>query len=116
MCGIQSEKWKIYGTAGLVANLISSRSYTGTQNSAVNGISLKEDLNSNNFERGIFEGGQMDQNIFLSVGGGLGLERQLGDKISLYILPTYRHGITPSGTGKDNISSFSVNIGIKTAL
>lgn len=112
----QSEKWKIYGTAGLVANLISSRSYTGTQNSAVNGISLKEDLNSNNFERGIFEGGQMDQNIFLSVGGGLGLERQLGDKISLYILPTYRHGITPSGTGKDNISSFSVNIGIKTAL
>jgi hypothetical protein len=112
----QSDKWKIYGTAGIVANVISSRTYTGAQVSATNGISLKEDLNSNNFERGAFEGGQIDQNIFLSIGGGLGLERQLGDKISLYILPVYRHGITPSGLNKDNINSFSVNIGIKTAL
>jgi hypothetical protein len=112
----QSEKWKIYGTAGIVANIISSRTYTGNQISATNGMSLKENLNSNNFERGSFEGGQLDKNAFLSVGGGLGLERQLGDKISLYILPTYRHGITPSGAGKDYISSFSVNIGIKTAL
>lgn len=112
----QSDKWKIYGTVGLAANIIGSRSYTGTQTFATNGITLKEDLNSNNFERGAFEGGQLNQNIFLSVGGGLGLERQLGDKISLYILPMYRHGITPSGTGKDYISSFSVNIGIKTAL
>lgn len=112
----QSEKWKIYGTAGIVANVISSRNYTGTQTSAINGISLKEDLNSNNFERGAFEGGQIGQNVFLSIGGGLGLERQLGDKISLYILPIYRHGITPSGVEKDNISSFSVNIGIKTVL
>lgn len=112
----QSDKWKIYGTAGIVANIISSRTYTGSQISATNGISLKEDLNSNNFERGTFEGGQFNQNAFLSIGGGLGLERQLGDKISLYILPAYRHGITPSGSGKDYISSFSVNIGIKTAL
>ncbi|MFT5647996.1 MAG: hypothetical protein ACI976_002692 [Aureispira sp.] len=112
----QSDQWKIYGTAGIVANIISSRTYTGTQLSATNGISLKEDLNSNNFERGAFEGGKLGQNAFLSIGGGLGLERQLGDKISLYILPTYRHGITPSGAGKDHISSFSVNIGIKTAL
>lgn len=112
----QSEKWKIYGTAGIVANVISSRTYTGSQTSAINGISLKENLNSNNFERGAFEGGQIGQNVFLSVGGGLGLERQLGDKISLYILPIYRHGVTPSGMGKDNINSFSVNIGIKAAL
>lgn len=112
----QSDQWKIYGTAGIVANIISSRTYTGTQMSATNGISLKEDLNSNNFERGTFEGGKLDQNAFLSIGGGLGLERQLGDKISLYILPTYRHGITPSGADKDHISSFSVSIGIKTAL
>lgn len=112
----QSDKWKMYGTAGLVANVVSSRSYTGSQMVAANGVSLKEDLNSNNFERGAFEGGQLDQNAFLSIGGGLGLERQLGDKISLYILPSYRHAITPSGTGKDYINSFSVNIGIKTAL
>jgi len=112
----QSDKWKIYGTAGLVANIISSRTYSGAQISATNGMSLKEDLNSNNFERGVLEGGQFGQNVFLSIGGGLGLERQLGDKISLYILPVYRQGITPSGTGKDHISCFSVNIGIKTAL
>ncbi|WMX16380.1 outer membrane beta-barrel protein [Aureispira sp. CCB-E] len=112
----QSEKWKIYATAGIVANVISSRTYTGSQTSNANGISLKEDLNSNNFDRGAFEGGLINQNAFLSVGGGLGLERQLGDKISLYILPSYRHAVTPSGANKDYISSFSVNIGIKTAL
>lgn len=112
----QNDKWKIYGTAGLVANIVSGRNYTGSQSVAANGLTLKEDLNSNNFERGVFEGGQFNQNAFLSVGGGLGLERQLGDKVSLYILPTYRHAITPSGSEKDYISSFGVNIGIKTAL
>ncbi|BDS13383.1 porin family protein [Aureispira anguillae] len=112
----KNEKWKIYATAGLVANIISSRTYNGFQKTNANGLSISTEINSSNYERGAFEGGDFTKNTFLSVGGGLGLERQLGDKISLYILPSYRHALTTTGSDKDLIHSFGVNIGIKTAL
>ncbi len=110
----KSDKWKIYATTGFAVNLIGSRSFTGTQKTSYQGLSISTDINSEDYERGLFEGGQFQNNAFLTVGGGIGLERQLGDKISLYILPMYRHAVTPIGT--DFMSSFNINIGVKTAL
>jgi len=110
----KNEKWKIYATTGISANLIGSRTYTGSQKTTNQGLSVSTDINSDDYERGLFEGGQFTNNVFLSLGGGVGLERQLGDKISLYLLPTYRHAITPIAT--DFMSSFSINIGVKSSL
>lgn len=110
----RSDKWRIYATAGLSANAIFSRTYTGSQEVAINSLSISTDLNSDDFERGLAEGGAAPQNIYLSLGGGVGVERKLGDKLSLYLVPTYRHGInTVHG---DLIHTFNVNIGIKKAL
>lgn len=112
----KNEKWRIYATAGLSLNVIGSRTYDGFQKTTDQGFSISTKINSDNYERGAFEGSAFNQNVFLSAGGGLGLERQLGDKVSLYILPSYRHALTSSGINKDKIHSFAVNIGIKTAL
>lgn len=111
---IRNEKWKLYATAGISANMIGSRTYVGQEKTSHQGLSISTAINSNDYERGMLEQGSFTQNAFLSVGGGIGLERQLGDKISLYLLPTYRHAITPAGT--DYIHSFNFCIGIKSAL
>ncbi len=110
----RSDKWRLFAAAGLSANAIFSRTYTGSQEVEINGLTISTDLNSNDFERGLAEGGKAQQNLYLSLGGGFGVERKLGDKISLYLMPTYRHGInTVNG---DLIHTFHVNIGIKKAL
>jgi hypothetical protein len=104
----------LYITAGISANLISGRLYTGSQSTSYQGLSVSTDINSADYERGLFEGGQFTQNVFLGVGAGLGIERHLGNKISLYILPSYRQGITTIGT--DFMITFNMNIGLKTVL
>lgn len=110
----RSDKWRIYATAGLSANGIFSRIYTGSQEVEIDGLTISTELNSNDFERGLVEGGAAQQNLYLSIGGGIGVERKLGDNLSLYLLPTYRHGINQ--VHSDLIHTFNVNIGIKKAL
>ncbi|MFK7796017.1 MAG: outer membrane beta-barrel protein [Aureispira sp.] len=110
----RSDKWRIYANVGLSANAIFSRTYTGSQQLQVDGLSISTELNSNDFERGLVEGGAAPQNLYLSVGGGVGVERKLDDNLSLYMLPTYRHGI--NSVHNDLIHTFNVNIGIKKAL
>lgn len=110
----RSDKWRIYAHAGLSLNGIFSRIYTGSQEVQVDGLTISTELNSSDFERGLVEGGEAMQNIYLSVGAGVGVERKLGDNLSLYLLPTYRHGINQ--VHSDLIHTFNVNIGIKKAL
>lgn len=110
----RSDKWRIYATAGLSANGVFSRIYTGSQEVEIDGLTISTELNSNDFERGLVEGGAAQQNLYLSIGGGVGVERKLGDNLSLYLLPTYRHGINQ--VHSDLIHTFNVNIGVKKAL
>lgn len=110
----RSDKWRIYANVGLSANAIFSRTYTGSQQLQVDGLSISTELNSSDFERGLVEGGAAPQNLYLSIGGGVGVERKLDDNLSLYLLPTYRHGI--NSVHNDLIHTFNVNIGIKKAF
>jgi hypothetical protein len=110
----RSDKWKIFATAGLEANFIASRTYRGSEQTTFNGLTLIKDIQNNQFNRGFVEGGQFVQNAYLSLGGGIGLERQLGDRFSIYILPVYRHAVT--AVGGVHIHSFNFNIGLRTSL
>jgi hypothetical protein len=113
----ENEKWRAFASAGLSANLVASRFYEGTQSTvADNGFLINTSINSEGQERGSVEGGDLMNNFYLSVGGGIGLERQLGENISLYLLPSYRHAILPIGANKDRIGTFSFNVGIKTTI
>lgn len=111
---LQNDKWRLYATAGISLNAIGSRTYTGTQELEINDLVLSLDLTSDDFERGLMEGGTVQNNVFLSAGAGFGIERQLGNALSLYLLPTYRHAITP--VGSDYIHTFNVNIGVKSPI
>lgn len=110
----RSDKWKIFATAGIEANFIASRTYRGSEKTTFNGLTLTKDIQNNQFNRGFVEGGQFIQNAYLSLGGGIGLERQLGDRLSIYMLPVYRHAVT--AVDGVYIHSFNFNIGLRTSL
>lgn len=110
----RSDKWRLFLATGLSINAISNRTYSGSQELEANGLAIRLDLNSADFERGLLEGASIQNNAFLSVGAGFGIERQLGNALSLYLLPTYRHAITPAGM--DYLHQFNVNIGIKSPI
>lgn len=113
----ENEKWRAFVSAGVSANVVTNRFYDGTQQTeGSNGFLINTAINSEGLERGSMEGGALDNNFYLSVGGGIGLERQLGENISLYILPSYRQALLPIGKNKDRIGTFSFNVGVKTTI
>ena len=110
----KADKWRLYLASGVSLNAVGSRIYTGNQEFTANNLTIRADLNSADFERGLFEGAAVERNAFISFGGGVGIERQLGDALSLYLLPTYRHAL--NAAGDDYIHTFNVNIGIKAPI
>lgn len=112
----QDDKWRVYATAGLSGNLIVGKEYTGTEKTEYNGVKMSTEINSQDYDEGLFKGGEFLDNVYMTVGGGVGIERQLGDQISLYLLPGYQHTITPIGINKDRINTFSLSVGIKTTI
>ncbi|MCP4438644.1 MAG: porin family protein [Aureispira sp.] len=112
----QNEKWRVYATAGIDANLIVGKKYTGTEKVEYNGVNVSTEINSQDYDEGLFKGGKFLDNAYMTVGGGIGVERQLGDKVCLYLQPSYQHTITPLGVNKDRINTFSLSVGIKTNI
>lgn len=112
----QNEKWRVYATTGVSGNLIVGKEYTGTEKTEYEGVKMSMDINSQDYDEGLFKGGKFLDNAYMTVGGGIGIERQLGDQISLYLLPSYQHTITPIGINKDRVNTFSLSVGIKTTI
>lgn len=112
----QNEKWRVYATTGVSGHLVVGKEYTGTEKTEYEGVKMSMDINSQDYDEGLFKGGKLLDNAYMTVGGGVGIERQLGDQISLYLLPSYQHTITPIGINKDRINTFSLSVGIKTTI
>lgn len=69
---------------------------------------------------GLFEGGSFNDNTYLTGNIGLGVERYVGNRWSLFAQPTYQHALHYFGEGlgpnKDHINSLSVFFGAKVRL
>lgn len=69
---------------------------------------------------GIFQEGEFRENTYLSVNGGLGLERSVGDRWSFFTQSNYQHTFMYDDGGlgpfKDVIHTFSVSTGLKVRV
>ena len=128
---IDNPKWRIYAIAGGTAHFNAQTFYHvgppelsddnrdettstfGGRNSAL------EEL-ERHLDAGIFQEGQLRANTYLSVNGGLGLERSVGDRWSFFTQSSYQHTFMYDGGGlgpfKDVIHSFSVATGMKVRI
>jgi hypothetical protein len=126
---VDSGKWRFYGLGGLSGHFITSSVYQikyrrilAFSASAFPVPSSPEDNRSirqeKEFPKGLLDGGSLHDNFYLTANLGLGLERYLSTKWSVFLQPNYQHFLMSEGIGvnKDKFYTFSVYLGTKFSL
>lgn len=116
----RSEKWRISVNAGVSAAVLTNRFVSGTQRTYINqasgALTNISELNGNNYEKGFFQGGDAAQNFFMTVGLGMDVERQLGDRVTLFVQPMFNYALKTVGLDNNRYNQLSLNVGIKGVL
>lgn len=116
----ENTKWELNASVGLAGHILATRFVEGSTRTAVQqtagGLVNIAEINSDAQEKGAFEGGSFNRNIFATVGLGLSLERQLSDDFKLFLNPQYQHALNSIGDHQDRLSGFTLLVGLKKAL
>lgn len=121
---IHNDRWRSYFVMGSALQVATDATYFITSLHLPNTVTapLPEPNNSqiNNTQKGLLQGGSLRQNGFVTANFGLGLERVLSDRISLFAQPTYQHsiGYFSGGFGPDHdrINTMSIWMGVRVKV
>ncbi|MFQ5445706.1 MAG: hypothetical protein ACE5FF_02130 [Saprospiraceae bacterium] len=119
--------WRIYGLGGASAHFITSSVYeikyrrTPTFNFGIPSAPGDEDKSirqEKEFPKGILDGGNLEDNLYFTANVGLGVERFVTPRWSLFFQPNYQHYLMKRGIGTnhDKIYTFSFYLGTKIGL
>ena len=117
--------WRFYSKVGASMHMIGLSDYylqeyaRGTGNQPASIPSENEaDILEKNFENGIAQGGSFSNNTYFTLNMGLGIEKFVTDRYSLFAEPYYQHGIfNPQlGPNKDNIHNLTLSLGARVTL
>ncbi|MCB0661517.1 MAG: hypothetical protein KDC24_02160 [Saprospiraceae bacterium] len=121
----QLQKWRFYGQTGASLHLAMQAHYDKFPNNFYSGFARQTVDNSSlakkKFPDGLLEGGNFQENSYFTANLGLGVERLLSTRWSLflqpsvqaYLLPGYNYGLGPN---QDRISTFSILTGARVTL
>ena len=122
-------KWHFYTSTGISAHFITSTVYEIDHKSQAlrvipnsspdEGKSItNEDESSLEFPSGLLDGGKLHGNFYLSANLGIGVERYLSPKWTVFFQPNYQHFLMSEGIGdnKDKIYTTSFYLGTKFNL
>jgi hypothetical protein len=127
------DKWRLYTQGGASLNLIVSANYYIANEDSFAGVSRNLDssngisradksalLGSKSLIPGIFETGSFRENATLYGDIAVGVERYMTANWSLFVQPTYRHGILLFNEGvgpyNDRIHNLGMGMGVKVRL
>ncbi len=128
------KKWKLHAVTGASLNVLALNHYNITVNNLGNNtsrsigpspqVSPEENTPDEIFREadiageGLFEGGTFERNHYFTANFGLGVERFISPRWSLFIQPVYQHEIFRKNLGlnRDRIHTFSVQIGAKSTF
>lgn len=121
---IHNDRWRGYFVMGSALQVATDATYFITSLHLPNTVTapLPEPNNSqiNNTQKGLLQGGSLRQNGFVTANFGVGLERILSDRISLFAQPTYQHsiGYFSGGFGPDHdrINTMSIWMGVRVKV
>ncbi len=134
---ITDGKWRFYATAGVSLNTVMQADYfftspaqprpVGPPNSFAppippNNNGTKAGVDKRAFTKGVFQGGSISQNSFFTANIGMGLERYISHRTSLYAQPQYQHSflnlIEDGGIGpfQDKINTMRLIFGMRVKL
>ncbi|MEZ4949187.1 MAG: hypothetical protein R2784_07345 [Saprospiraceae bacterium] len=121
----QLQKWRFYGQTGASLHLAMQAHYDKFPNNLYSGFARQaidnSSLGQKKFPDGLLEGGNFEENSYFTANLGLGVERLLSTRWSLflqpsvqaYLLPGYNNGLGPN---LDRISTFSILTGARVTL
>jgi len=126
------QKWKWYALTGASLNVLALNHYNVTVNNlgntlAPSAIPIPQSPGANPEElyqenevanEGLFEGGSFQRNHYFTTNFGLGVERFISPRWSLFIQPVYQFEVFDKNLGPNNdrIHTFSVQIGAKSSF
>jgi hypothetical protein len=113
-------KWNFYAQSGASFNMTVETLYEYTSETIGNSSALagrRADPHPNPTYDGIFEGGNLIDNTFITANLGLGIERHFNSRMSVFLGSTYQHQITKGlGPQSDKINSLSIMTGARVTL
>ena len=131
------KKWKLHAVTGASLNVLALNHYNITINNIGNSPSTvgfvgptpqgspPPNTPDNEIFReadiageGLFEGGTFERNHYFTANLGIGVERFISPRWSLFVQPVYQHEIFGKNLGlnRDRIHTFSVQIGAKSTF
>lgn len=121
--------WKVYGKNGISAGMVAFANYDIDEKTSRPLVSLEVARNSKiggddsfvnrkKFDPGFIRSGSVSNNIFATVSAGFGVSKEISEKISFYVQPTYYHNLSVSGLGPNNDvhHRLSMQIGTKVRI
>lgn len=116
----KDSKWRISVGGGLSMNWIGVKHFTGTRftsnQQTSGGLTMTSALNPLDYERGLFQGDIIQNNFYVGALAGMTIERKLGSRLSLFVVPTYQHSISRFGSTKGSLGTLSFSVGLKTSI
>ncbi len=124
-------KWRFYGSLGASGHFITASVYeikTDRTPSFSNFAMLpraeglpddnKSIREEKNFPDGLFDGGNIHDNFYLTANLGLGMERFVSPRWSVFLQPNYQHHLLTDGIGVngEKLYNFSFYVGTKVNL
>lgn len=120
---IHKEKWRLFASVGATAQLTLSANYFIVHPGFFpSSVSLTGKSNSiyQNLEEGLMQGGTLLDNVYLSMDAGIGVEKMISPKSSMFLQSGYQQfiGHISKGIGpyNDRISTLNIQTGIRINL
>ncbi len=119
---LKNKSWNLYASAGSSFNVVTFTDYQIEQNgvpiqrpSEFSSVARNSSLN---YTSGAFEGGEIHDNLFLTVDFSLGIESKLSESTSMFTALYYNKHIGLAGIGPNNdrLHSIGMNIGFKKKI
>lgn len=125
---LKRPKLELYAAIGGTVNSVAATDYTVQVEEISSGLRPKpvpsesaensSRLGDKDFSKGIFQGGSLHDNTFITADIGLGLQYSLNDKISLYAEPNFSFHTSSNGIGPndDRFHRLSLELGAKMSI
>lgn len=112
-------KWNVYAHSGAAINMTIETLFEYTSKSVGNSDNPlgRYGGDPHSAQDGVFEGGSLIDNTYITANLGLGIERHFNSRMSVFLGSTYQHQITKGlGPQHDQINSLSIMTGARVTL
>lgn len=114
----RNAKWRIYAQLGASAHLNLSQIYGGSRQTTLQqtdgALRYSSPIGKNDYEGGLLQGHSLADNSYLSCQFGLGIDRQLTERLSLSIQPSFQQSLTRINRYGDKTQVISLQVGLKS--